>query len=377
MPHVDDAQLHAYLDTRERDGGSDPGEVLATERHLGECAECRKRLADVRSTRERAQTILDSSPPLAVDTPPFEGVLRRARGASEARRPGMLTTPLAWAATVALALGVGWYARELAIAPRPEEGPVALMEESGSRASTQVGVGGIREQRREVALSELEEKVTVDDKRTPAAAPPVGAIAQAEPELAQSAQPRGRAAGPPVVAGVDAPQGGKGEAVARLIPAEAQDRLAERREMDEAPAAAAKRVAAAENAAPPVRQLEDLDGNWVPSDRRAAEEHVGGAILTIPGIGEPAFEIRTSGAPAVRTRQAIGRNLNLELVQTRTVPPDIGLRSAVDVAGRARDAAARDQDDSAGIVTEVGEYSVWARAPISRDSLETLLRRLQ
>lgn len=100
MSHVDDGTLHAYLD-----GELTPVERERMEGHLTGCAACRARLDEERALIERAGRLLGLTAPPERAAPPLH-VLRRRPG----RGSGLLI-PLAWAAVVTLAIGVGWYAR--------------------------------------------------------------------------------------------------------------------------------------------------------------------------------------------------------------------------------------------------------------------------
>jgi hypothetical protein len=112
MSHVDEGQLHAFLD-----GALDhlpAAEARRIREHLERCGECRTRLEAAADLRRRASGILDGAAPTAVDPPPFETLRRRA---AEVRRSPTDTPPpstweraraVAWAASVVLALGVGW-----------------------------------------------------------------------------------------------------------------------------------------------------------------------------------------------------------------------------------------------------------------------------
>lgn len=101
MSHVDDGSLHAYLD----------GELSAVERtrletHLAECAACRARRDEERALIERAGQLLGlATPPGPERAMPPLHQLRHPRP----RLFGMV--PFAWAATIVLALGIGWWAR--------------------------------------------------------------------------------------------------------------------------------------------------------------------------------------------------------------------------------------------------------------------------
>jgi len=102
MSHVDEGTLHAYLD----------GELPSSERrdleaHLTQCAACKERLAEERALFERASALLGSARPVERPAPPFE----RLRPTPK-RSPWHIRTPVAWAASIMLALGLGYYLRE-------------------------------------------------------------------------------------------------------------------------------------------------------------------------------------------------------------------------------------------------------------------------
>ncbi|MFO8175270.1 MAG: hypothetical protein R6T96_13365 [Longimicrobiales bacterium] len=132
MRHVTDGELHAYLD-----GALDllpRGRGEEVREHLASCSVCEERLQDERRIRRKAQGILQGSAPETVDLPPFEDLRIRAEASGDPSRsePGqervrgrfrgpLRGIPLAWAATVALALGVGWMGGEIWRA-HPQEG---------------------------------------------------------------------------------------------------------------------------------------------------------------------------------------------------------------------------------------------------------------
>ncbi|MGH7698982.1 MAG: anti-sigma factor family protein [Gemmatimonadales bacterium] len=108
MSHVDDGTLHAYLD-----GELSALEVTRVEAHVAECAPCRARLDEERDVIARASRILALAEPPEQAAPPLHS-LRHRRLGWRVRWP-----PLAWAATLVLAIGVGWFVR--GGVPRGEE----------------------------------------------------------------------------------------------------------------------------------------------------------------------------------------------------------------------------------------------------------------
>ncbi|MEX1256866.1 MAG: carboxypeptidase-like regulatory domain-containing protein [Gemmatimonadota bacterium] len=112
MQHLDEGTLHAWLD-RDRSGltSAEFAEIAA---HLGACPACARRLDEARSLAGRSAAILAGAAPSVVP-PAFSEIQARAAGVGGAasaprRRPWI---PLGWAASIALALGLGWFGRGL------------------------------------------------------------------------------------------------------------------------------------------------------------------------------------------------------------------------------------------------------------------------
>ncbi|HEX8358649.1 MAG TPA: carboxypeptidase-like regulatory domain-containing protein [Longimicrobium sp.] len=124
MQHVDEGRLHAWLD------GELPDEERAVERHLEDCEACRARADEERRIRAAASSIL-----LGAD--PGEIAMRRMVAVPAARRPRRWVA-VGWAASVLLALGIGWVARPserepVAIAPAPApRAPEAAQSATGT-----------------------------------------------------------------------------------------------------------------------------------------------------------------------------------------------------------------------------------------------------
>lgn len=123
MRHVTDGELHAYLD-----GALDAlpqGRGDEVREHLASCAACRERLEDERGVLDAARDLLERTAPPEEALPPFEELRSRAEaleapggredGSDEplAYRGPIRGMHLAWAATVVLALGVGWMGGEI------------------------------------------------------------------------------------------------------------------------------------------------------------------------------------------------------------------------------------------------------------------------
>jgi hypothetical protein len=100
MSHVDDGTFHAYLD-----GELSPPEIQGVEGHLAQCPGCRTRLEEERALISRAAELLGRAAPPDRELPPF----RIGDGKPPTRLWWQVRLPLAWAATIALALGIGFY----------------------------------------------------------------------------------------------------------------------------------------------------------------------------------------------------------------------------------------------------------------------------
>ncbi len=111
MPHLDEGTLQAWLD-RDR-SGLGPEERARIEAHLEGCEACARSLEELEGSTARVEALLGVAP-AAGEIPPFEAVRARAAGeAAPAGRARRRWRPTAWAASVAVALGVGWMANEM------------------------------------------------------------------------------------------------------------------------------------------------------------------------------------------------------------------------------------------------------------------------
>lgn len=110
MQHLDDGQLQEWVD-RSRSGLM-PDERDRIERHLAECEVCTDRLADLTEVGNQAASLLAVGSPFG-DVPDFAHVSGRAATLASGVRRRRLMQGGAWAASVAIALGIGWGANDL------------------------------------------------------------------------------------------------------------------------------------------------------------------------------------------------------------------------------------------------------------------------
>jgi len=124
MSHVDEGALHAYLD-----GELPAAERAALEAHIAVCSACRAQLADERALVERASKLLGLAQPVERPAPPLHQLRQRRL----VRRLGM---PLAWAASVVLALSVGYSMRpESRMIPQAAAPVVATAQEEKGKVN--------------------------------------------------------------------------------------------------------------------------------------------------------------------------------------------------------------------------------------------------
>jgi len=98
MPHLDEGMIHALLD-----GEIPSAELPPIQAHLGACAECRARLAKEQELLETSDRLID-----LIEVPAASSG-GGAKGTTMVRR--MWPRNLAWAATLVLAVGLGYSAR--------------------------------------------------------------------------------------------------------------------------------------------------------------------------------------------------------------------------------------------------------------------------
>ncbi len=141
MPHLDESLLHAYADGELETVA--PGATVAVTEHLATCAGCDARLKAVVHSRNEAARLLLYGAPEPDIVPPFDQVVRRrhARDATNsprklaARPRARMAWHLAWAASLALALGAGWLAHA---ALHSHDEPVASRSDESVRSDESI-----------------------------------------------------------------------------------------------------------------------------------------------------------------------------------------------------------------------------------------------
>ena len=107
MRHIPEDELHAYLDQ-----GLSRTQCVEIESHLADCPSCQSLRDGIAALRDRTTALLARLAPPPSVPPAFEVLRKRAAEAASIRRRRLHL--LAWAASVVLAVGLGWGASSLA-----------------------------------------------------------------------------------------------------------------------------------------------------------------------------------------------------------------------------------------------------------------------
>ena len=356
MSHVDEGTLHAYLD-----GELPPAERTALETHLADCATCRTTLTEERALRERASAVLGSARPAERPAPPLEQLRRESK-----RSPWRVRRSFAWAASLALALGLGYSLRTpRASAPlqTPAE-PFAFMQKGGT--STQ----------EEKPQSQVQSQVP-SHVQAPAQRPPNDRRApRAEDELVTRGAPRADSSAQ-VATRV------RGAAAAAPAPRLADSIRLEARVASGAPADAERDRSAAPSlfvdGAPAPKSMA---ANWPVISRRVAKTILGEEPVGLPGLETRTFR-RDPGTNAVVVEQALDSSTVIQIFQRPAggAYPYDSSEAAPANASRARPRA----NEAEGLFRERGNrlfarfvrgLRVEIKGPLSADSLNRLLEQV-
>ncbi len=340
MSHVDDGILHGYLD-----GELSPAEAREVDAHLAHCPDCRRRLDEERALIARAAELLALATPPDRELPPF----RAGDVKPPARLWWQVRLPLAWAATVLFALGIGSYL--------------------GSRSAAS----------RSRVVTDQQAPVPAGDS---VALPRGRALAQRVLKRAPSLSPAAPPAAPP------APARARVDNIAlpRPEPVMSADRAA---------APVADSVGPQERAALIAQRKESADersqwqkGGAISID--SARRVLGADPLVVPGVPiEALYRGRAIGyADVVIVEQALDSTTMIEVINARTAPQ---LLDQVVVAGEpaARPEPVSAADSLAPKARRLASLAAKAagqvrpdlfrdvRGPLSADSLAALRRRLE
>jgi hypothetical protein len=140
MRHIPEDELHAYLDQ-----GLSRTQAVEIESHLADCVACQASRDRIAALRDRTTALLARlGPPLRIP-PTFDSLRRRAAEHASARRRRLQI--MAWAASLVVAVGLGWTAsstlssretmRSVAARPAPAESvaPAAVTAFAAAPAS--------------------------------------------------------------------------------------------------------------------------------------------------------------------------------------------------------------------------------------------------
>jgi len=181
MSHIDEGELTAYADGAY---ASDDAQGQRIRAHLAECVNCRNRLQGALDLSARAGEVLSYAAPAAVSAPPFEEI----RAAAQTRPHRRVLVPTAWAASVIMALGLGWLAHDYSIperTPQVASGPSrpAVIPDVPGPAATEQSESPARSRASQSAPSRTQPTVTTRApevavaKSTEAATSDVAAVA--------------------------------------------------------------------------------------------------------------------------------------------------------------------------------------------------------
>lgn len=350
MSHVDEGTLHAYLD-----GELPPAERAALEAHVAQCAPCHAQLVDERALIERAGQLLGLAQPVERAAPPLQQLSKRP-----VRRPWHVRTPVAWAASVVLALIAGYSLRESGTSGRvaePAASEVAADGYFGRTPTTPANEEPAHQDRAQKAATLARAPAETAHFVTP---PPAGVVAIGP----QAQRPRIAAPAPaPVRAERDEMAAANAAPPTPTAPSLAQDR------------ALAGAVTGTRNASRLVAT------EWPIIRRGSARDILGTDPVGIPGLA--VRQIRRSPAPeaTVLVEQQIDSSTIIQLYQRAAAAPvseqrearrDFRYSEPAPAAGAASKVVATDR-----LARFVGGLRVEIAGPLSQDSLNRLLEQLK
>ena len=387
MSHIDEGQIHAYLDRQLEFAEAEARERL--EAHVSECAQCAALVEQERSFHGRAAAVLQQSEPELVEAPAFDDIVARATDRSTSASVKRLnrTRSLAWAASIVVAVTVGWYARFSVSGPSPNE--QALQEPQAILAQNEVPEA-------EAAADADEATTGAADAAQPAPTAPARERDRVSSAV-QEAAGRGFREDSGVASAVE-------REVQRAVSADRRDAPAERQQRlvaNQVAAAAKSSAQRGEDSIVPdiaqaelrARELPDQnrfavagapaafsdDEAWTDLTLQEAERRIGRRILIVEGLEILHVSIG-SVAPntSVRVVQRLPSGDSLEIIQGPAAELEVvaGAVQARAEAVQADEMAADARLVSTMFVTR-GEVLLTLRAAVAHDSLQALSSRLR
>jgi len=352
MSHVDDGTLHAYLD-----GELSPVEVERLDTHVAGCSVCRARLDKERALIDRAARLLGMAVPLGPErvAPPLHQL--------ERRRPtwSRLRVPLAWAATIVVAVGLGYYAGFSGSAQLKDAAPAAAQPMIATTESPPAGpASGVTDTRfsvRPTAPADEEQRAA-----TPAATS--GRIAD-RVARAEADQPR-------QAAEQAEPSRGQGQREARAAAAPAPASVP----LDRARADLAANDAAAVGAV----ALAGARMTWPVIQPESARNLLGATPVTIPGYAVRALRRHPTSREIV-VEQELSQGVVVSLFESaRELTQGLEEAPSMVIDGRqsSRDSAvAKAARRNERLARFVGGLRVEISGPLPMDSLSRLLESVR
>ena len=378
MSHVDEGTLHAYLD-----GELAPVERERVDTHLKGCPACQARLVEERAIIERASRLLGMAVPPERAMPPLQQ-LRQPRLTWRLRRP------LAWAATLILAVGLGWYARgEYRRAPAAtafdsQAASGALAEHVPAAAPAVASSADQLQQKDEASPNRAREADRRLATAEPAAQAPNNALSTRQAAAAQrrdSARQDSAKLDDVAALRLNAPavaQGGANISIRGSPPPAARVAPPAQAPEPHAKAAAPRADAAAVSTGSSIyidgtivqkRAPVILSSEWPIIARQPAHDVLGVEPVVIPGFAVRAYR-RNPAAREIVVEQVTDAGTTISLIERRVV--DASLYGAADsAAAGVPSATAKSVNER--LARFVGLLRIEIDGPLTPDSLSSLL----
>jgi hypothetical protein len=398
MRHVDEGAIHAWLDG----AITDRAETAWIEEHLRWCAACGARLAEERAAFEQAQALLAAGAP-ATEAPSFDEIAARAVQHERSQTvPGTFgrivrerrLLHLGWAASMVLAAGIGWMAREMTegaarpreeglVAEAPAAAPGSMPEERRESVPEQPPFPGVnapesaRSQPSQPRDASQQSEMVRRERTTEAAV--AARPDEIEGRLAAAAAPpppaaRVQAVSPPVDVRAGA---AVGTATGAPMGGTAREALAE--PPAARPSSAVLTESVTVTSAPVAAQADATAWRMLPRTEAAASS--GMALYGLDGV-DPLLTTISADNRIVRTVYRLASGATVELEQVRAVPPAVANSLAATARaplprGRATSIAA-DTATPPAVWSEIrGDVRLSLRTASSAEDVNALSMRLR